>query len=297
MRVNPWSEVSTRLNSSRAMTLVIERALTGSRASSASRFSLASRSRARVDHATRRGRNTSSLPDVDLDALLPPEIDGDLESLQREAGAVFGENGYAVRFGDVQDEIEAIKNGAAVVDRSDWGLFRSHGRGALNALRALAMNGDEIATLGGAGSGFEIKLESTGESAQVYAQSEGFILIVPPTSADAVADALDALAEQQFAELNDQCAFLTVLGPKIDEFLSKTGLIDVMRQDVGAHQVFGFANRPVVAARSSEHGVSAVNLIVDESIAGEVWATVVRTGVTPCGSDASDAVLIELGRR
>jgi len=280
------------------MPLTIERALTGSRASSASTFSMSSRSQFRPRQATRRGRKTaSSLPDLDLDALLPPEIDGDLESLQREAGAVFGESGYAVRFGDVQAEMEAIKHGAAVVDRSDWGLFRSHGVGALDALRSLARNGNEIETIGGAGSGFEVKLKSTGESAQVYAQSEGFILVVPPTSADAVADALDALTGQQFAELNNQCAFLTVLGPKIDEFLSKTGLIDVMRQDVGAHQVFGFANRPVVAARSSEHGVSAVNLIIDESIAGEVWATIVRTGVTPCGSDASDAVLIECGRR
>lgn len=245
--------------------------------------------------AKSRGR-LRSLPDLDLDALLPPEIDGDLESLQREAGAVFGEDGYALRFGDVQEEISAIKTSAAVVDRSDWGLFRSAGSDALGALKAIASEGD-VDDLGVAGEGMEITLVCTGERAQVYFQSEGFLVIVPPSAADAVADALESFPDQQTMELNDKCAFLTVLGPRIDEFLSKTGLVDVLSRDLCAHQVFGFANRPVIAARSSEHDVPAANLIVDESIAGEVWATISRTGVVPCGSEASDAILIDLGRR
>ena len=98
------------------------------------------------------------------------------------------------------------------------------------------------------------------------------------------------------AELNDRCALLTVVGPMSADILRNSGLMEVVELDVGSHRVFGFDGRPVVAAHTSEYAVLGVNLIVDEGVAGQVWATISRTTVAPCGSRASDAVLVQLGR-
>ena len=235
-------------------------------------------------------RPESVLLAVDLDGLLPPEIDGDLEGLQEEAGAVFDEQGYVSHFGSVTEEAEAIASGAAVVDRSDWGLVRASGPGALRALQVLA--NDDGVKLSAPGSGFEMTLPS-GDVAQVYAQGEGFILVTPPR---ATANTLDVIGSvmpsHEFMQLNENCALLTVCGPKLVEVLRSSGLVGVMDAPVGSHQVFGFENRPVVACHTPEYGVSGLNLIVDEGIAGQVWATITRAGVVPTGNDASNAALV-----
>jgi len=227
---------------------------------------------------------------VDLDGLLPPDIDGDLEGLQEEAGAVFDEQGYVSHFGSVTEEAEAIASGAAVVDRSDWGLVRASGPGALRALQVLA--NDDGVKLSAPGSGFEITLPS-GDVAQVYVQGEGFILVTPPrATAKALAVLGSVMPSHEFMQLNENCALLTVCGPKLVEVLRSSGLAGVMDAPVGSHQVFGFENRPVVACHTPEYGVSGLNLIVDEGVAGQVWATITRAGVVPTGNDASNAALV-----
>ena len=108
----------------------------------------------------------------------------------------------------------------------------------------------------------------------------------------AVVESLEAAPDVVVAELNDRCALLTVVGPMSADILRNSGLMEVVELDVGSPRVFGFDGRPVVAAHTSEYAVLGVNLIVDEGVAGQVWATISRTTVAPCGSRASDAVLV-----
>lgn len=237
---------------------------------------------------------TTASSAMDLDGLLPPDIDGDLEGLEEEAGAVFDARGYVAHFGCTSDEAAAIARGAAVVDRSDWGLVRARGPGAERALKVLA-NDDGI-ELTPPGSGFEITLASSGNVAQVYAQAEGFILVTPPSATETTLETLASVPNHEFMTLNENCTLLTVCGPTLVEVLRSSGLVGVMDAPVGSHQVFGFENRPVIAARTPEYGVDGLNLIVDEGIAGQVWATITRAGVVPAGNDASNAALVEQNR-
>ena len=230
---------------------------------------------------------------LDLDALLPPDIDGDLEGLQEEAGGVFDEDGFVLNFGSKELELNAIETGAAVIDRSDWGLVRVSGPGAAAALRALS--GDASSALTPAGSGFAMRLafgDSDGDArAQIYSQSEGFLIITPPSVTVGVLETLEGVPEQSFMELNDKCALLTVVGPTSIDILRPTGLAQVVDEPMGSHRVFGFENRPVIAARTPEYAGEGLNLIVDEGIAGQVWATITRAGIVPAGSEASNAFL------
>ena len=273
-----------------------------SRTASHARTSSASHARTRTSRGGRRERarggerartRTRTNAFDGFDGLIPPNIDGDLEGLQEEQGATFDELGYAMNYGDVDGERRAIASGAAVVDRSDWGMMRTSGTGAIKALRALAK--DDRLILTAPGTGFEITLES-GDVAQVYAQNEGFLLITPPRATAAAFETLASVPDHQVTELNDRCALLTVCGPTMENILRPMGLTGVMEAPTGSHVVFGFENRPVVAAHTPEYGVRGLNLIVDEGIAGQVWATITRSGVVPCGNDASNAALISQSR-
>ena len=240
----------------------------------------------------RRRRGRVDAAEVDLDSLLPPDIDGDLEGLQEEAGAVFGDDGFVLNFGSVEEELRAIESTAAVIDRSDWGIVRVNGPGAATALRVIAKREDAV-ELTSPGTGFEIELKFDGRFAQIYAQDQGFLVIVPPSSTSRLLSELASVPEQSFMELNDKCALLTVVGPKTNDILGPSGLTQVLSGPVGSHCVFGFENRPVIAARTAEYsdGVVGLNLVVDEGVAGQMWATITRAGVTPAGSEASNARL------
>ena len=156
-------------------------------------MSVASANAHRVRHIhtiQRRTQTFNATDEIDLDALLPPDIDGDLESLQREAGANFGDDGFVLDFGSVNDEIQAIKDTAAVIDRSDWGLVRVQGPGAETAVKTIS-SVDAVPSTS-PGTGFEIDIAFTGEKAQVYAQNAAFLMLVPPNSCDAVVESLEA---------------------------------------------------------------------------------------------------------
>ena len=58
--------------------------------------------------------------------------------------------------------------------------------------------------------------------------------------------------------------------------MEQSGIAGVLQQAPGTHSVFGFEGRPVVAAHGVELGgaaqLTAANLVVDEGVAGLVWA-------------------------
>ena len=112
-----------------------------------------------------------------------------------------------------------------------------------------------------------------------------------------VADALLAAAGADAADLAERCALLSLVGPDAAALLAKAGVSGVMDQPLGAHLTFGFEDRPVVATHGgAEMFVSfdertktrkaCANLIVDEGVAGLLWAAMTSLGAKPAGTDA-----------
>ena len=98
--------------------------------------------------------------------------------------------------------------------------------------------------------------------------------------------------------LASRCVLLTACGPKTLEVLKPTGLAMVLeagKEYENAHAVFGFENRPVVCCKTNEFvgkcgEESAVNFVVDEGVAGQVWAAIIKAAF-PVGTEALDAIL------
>jgi glycine cleavage system aminomethyltransferase T len=236
-------------------------------------------------------RGGMDLDALDLDALMPDTIEGDLEGLQEEAGATFDDEGIPLDYGDVDAELETLRSSVGIVDRGGrWRILRLGGPAAIPALEAAGASPDAIAALLALQPGQGAALPLADDAvAMAHVQGGGLLLVAPAAAADAVADA----AGEDAMDLADMCALVSLVGPNAADLLASAGVAGVMAGPPGTHEAFGFEGRPVVAAHGAELGVPSANFVVDEGVAGLVWAAMTGKGAKPVGTRALDAHVAE----
>jgi glycine cleavage system aminomethyltransferase T len=235
--------------------------------------------------------------------------------LQEDLGAVVDENGFVLRYGEeIEEEVKILRNECAIIDRSQWGVFRVASGGGGDMRRFLEIMASSSSNDGAKDSSTESftmeELEKiqpgTGKRVNgrldIYAQESGAFLVIVSRE-DVKEKKVETVAKEcgisEVTNLASRCVLLTVCGPKTLEVLKPTGLAMVLeagKEYENAHAVFGFANRPVVCCKTNEFlgkcgEESAVNFVVDEGVAGQVWAAIIKAGAIPVGSEALDAVL------
>ena len=260
----------------------------------------------------------SSEEEDDLFASLePPSIDLDLESMQEDLGAVLDDDGFVLRYNKdgCEEEMKILQNECAIIDRSQWGVFRVASGGEGDMRRFLEIMASSSSSNDGAKDSStesftmeEIEKIQPGTGKRlngrldIYAQESGAFLVIVSRE-DVKEKRVEVVAKEcgisEVMNLASRCVLLTVWGPKTLEVLKPTGLAMVLeagKEYENAHAVFGFANRPVVCCKTNEFlgkcgEESAVNFVVDEGVAGQVWAAIIKAGAIPVGSEALDAVL------
>ena len=245
-------------------------------------------------------------------SLEPPKVDLDLDAMQEELGATRDQDGFVVRYTDDdangrEEETKILRNECAILDRSAWGVFRIANKGKEEE------GGDLVTFLEKLSNGGKLTAEEIGSMQpgtgkrvngclDVYAQESGAFLVIASRE-DVKEKKVETLAEEckisEVMNLASRCVLLTVCGPKTLEVLKTTGLAAVLeagKEYENAHAVFGFENRPVVCCKTNEFvgkcgDGSAVNFLVDEGVAGQVWAAIIKAGALPVGSEALDALM------
>ena len=246
-------------------------------------------------------------------SLEPPKVDLDLDAMQEELGATRDQDGFVVRYTDDdangrEEETKILRNECAILDRSAWGVFRIANKGTKEE-----EGGDVVTFLEKLSNGGKLTAEEIGSMQpgtgkrvngclDVYAQESGAFLVIASRE-DVKEKKVETLAEEckisEVMNLASRCVLLTVCGPKTLEVLKTTGLAAVLeagKEYENAHAVFGFENRPVVCCKTNEFvgkcgDGSAVNFLVDEGVAGQVWAAIIKAGALPVGSEALDALM------
>ena len=228
-----------------------------------------------------------------------------MESLQEDLGAVVDENGFVLRYGEeIEEEVKILRNECAIIDRSEWGIFRVASGADGDMARFLGtlsyssekLSMEEIGSIQpGTGKRVNGKLD-------IYAQESGAFLVIASRE-DVKENRVETIAKEckmsEVMNLASRCVLLTACGPKTLEVLKPTGLAMVLeagKEYENAHAVFGFENRPVVCCKTNEFvgkcgEESAVNFVVDEGVAGQVWAAIIKAGAFPVGTEALDAIL------
>ncbi len=247
----------------------------------------------------------ASAPDLDalLGGLEAPEIEADLADVQAAAGAVFDAAGIARTFRNDGAALLALREGAALVDRSHWGRLRLAGpdRAAFLAGQSTA----DVAALA-SGQGCETVLVDAQarcvDVATVLAQGEGLLLLLSPGTSAAVRARLErVIFPADRVELSDvapRTAVFSLLGPGADALLAALKAGALVGAPRGAHAVLGFAGRPVVAAVGGglDGLAPGYTLVADESVAAELWRALAVRGATPMGAAAFEVARVLGGR-
>ena len=234
-----------------------------------------------------------------------PKIDLDLEQMQEDLGAKFCQEGFVLNYGNYEEEQKILKNECAVIDRSMFGVYRIFSRtdydqffeklllravdGQRSDARVVSQSLKEVR----AGQGKRLG------NFDVYRQESGAFLVVVNRAMKGMVEECARVSElEQCVNLAARTVLLTVCGPKTKEVLRMTGLVDVLENsDAGthAHKVFGFENRPVVCCKTNEFvgmniGDDAVNFVVDEGVAGQVFSAIIKAGAIAVGTEALDEI-------
>jgi tRNA-modifying protein YgfZ len=172
--------------------------------------------------------------------------------------------------------LRALREGAALIDRSDWGRIRLSGAG-----RAAFLHGQSTADVNALapGQGCDTVLTTALgrciDLATLYCQSGGLLLITSPGMGHTVKARLEKYIfpgdEVEVTDFGAKTSMLSLLGPAADEMAAAMGLAELEDAPEGTHQLLSLGRRPVVAARGAGLGVPGYTFIVDEAAAGDLW--------------------------
>ncbi|MCE2515147.1 MAG: folate-binding protein YgfZ [Acidobacteria bacterium] len=194
----------------------------------------------------------------------------------------------------------ALRDGAAVTDRSDRGLIAVRGDDRAGFLQGLLTN--DVEALADGDGCYAAWLTPQGRmiaDLDVVHAGDALLLDVDGGAADALLARLDALVfteDVRLADLSRARASHGVHGPRAAQVLEQvTGAsLRALPPNRGCAVTLGGA--PGRVARTDALGIPGFHLFFEREASGTLRAALVAAGATPAGDEATEAVRIESGR-
>lgn len=225
-----------------------------------------------------------------------PEIDGDMKFYQEELGAVFDEEGAVASFGGLpHDPRKALEQGFVVYDQSHWGRIKASGNGALKFLHGQSTNDFEKLKPGqGCDTVFITATGRTIDMAACFVTKGGVIIVLSPGMVSSILDRLDKYVfpgdEVELADISGKCSLVSIWGPKSDAIAEELGIAELVDALHRSCTVKMFGGSPVIVSRGSAIGQQGYSFLVDEAVAGDLYAALIGKGGVPIGADVWDSL-------
>ena len=223
-----------------------------------------------------------------------------LHDVHRERGASFGEiDGWEVplNYGDPAAEYRAMREGAAVIDRSMLGKVTVTGRDRQAFLQGMLTNDVKGLTAGkGTGAAFLDALGKVMVLLSVYALDDRLLIELPPSFTEKTLERLDhfLISEKVYFEAVDSAfAIVAVQGPASGDLLSRLAgqTLDLAKYE---HVEVVIAGEPVRVIHRREGGVAGFHCWTAAAHGAALWAAIADVAV-PVGMQALDTLRVEAG--
>jgi folate-binding protein YgfZ len=224
-----------------------------------------------------------------------------LEALHRDHGAAFQElSGWSVpaHYGDPAAEYQAMRDAAAVLDRSTLGKVTVTGRDRQAFLQGMLSN-DVKSLAAGQGTSAAF-LDAHGKVVailDVYCLDDRLLLALPPGLTEKTLQKLDhfLISEKAYFEAADEAfAVVALQGPAAPGLLAT---VAGRALDLGPfqHVEAAIAGAPVRIVNRREAGVPGYHCWTIALHGAALWQALVEAGARPAGMDALDVHRIEAG--
>lgn len=227
---------------------------------------------------------------------------GSLQNIQIQAGAVFeADQAVPCSFGNDAEAVQAAKQGVAVGDRSHWGRIQLTDADRLTFLHNQTTNDFNRLKPGeGCDTLFVTSTARTLDLATVYVLDDEILVIVSPNRRQSIVTWLDRYIffgdKVKLADVTDQTALFSLIGPASDAFLDQFNGSDLASQPYASHRLVSIAGQSARIAVGSGLALPGYTLIVPVEGAAAVWQALVEAGAVPMGDRVWEQLRIEQGR-
>ena len=197
--------------------------------------------------------------------------------------------------------IQAAREGIAVCDRSSWGRIRVSDDDRIRFLHNQTTNSFQQLKPGqGCNTVFITSTARTIDLATAYLLEDAVLLLVSPNRRQYLMEWLDRYIffsdKVQLADVTDETATFSLVGPKSDSLIGKLGAGVIVGQPDANHQtvqVEGIDVRVAVGSGLATHGYTLILPVRD---AAAVWSKIVQAGAVPLSDRVWEQLRIEQGR-
>nr|WP_175586823.1 glycine cleavage system aminomethyltransferase GcvT [Nostoc sp. UIC 10630] len=215
----------------------------------------------------------------------------------------FGGWKMPVQFSGISREHEAVRNTAGMFDISHMGKFTLQGKNLISQLQSLVPS--DLSRLQPGQAQYTVLLNHQAgiiDDIIVYYQGEdttgiqkAFIIVNAATSGKDKAWILQHLDldKVQFQDLSPDKVLIAVQGPKAIKYLQPLVQEDLQPIKAFGHLEATLLGKPAFLARTGYTGEDGFEVMVDPDVGVELWRSLHKSGVIPCGLGARDTLRLE----
>ncbi|KAL0422280.1 UNVERIFIED_CONTAM: putative transferase, chloroplastic [Sesamum latifolium] len=231
----------------------------------------------------------------------PPPIDLDpLETIIDPEAEASGDV-TADTYGNDDEAVDAVDNGVAVVDLSDYGRIRVSGEDRIQFLHNQTTANFECLDEGqGCDTVFVTPTARTIDISHAWVMKNAIVLVVSPMTCGSIIEMLKKYIffadKVEIQDITKQTSMFALLGPKSSKIMENLNLGDLVGQPYGSHKHYSVGGMPLTVAVGSITSVEGFTFMMSPAAAGSVWKALLGQGAVPIGSSTWETLRILRGR-
>ncbi|KAK4438300.1 putative transferase, chloroplastic [Sesamum alatum] len=231
----------------------------------------------------------------------PPPIDLDpLETITVPEAEALGDV-TADTYCNDDEAVDAVDNGVAVVDLSDYGRIRVSGEDRIQFLHNQTTANFECLDEGqGCDTVFVTPTARTIDLSHAWVMKNAIVLVVSPMTCGSITEMLKKYIffadKVEIQDITKQTSMFALLGPKSSEIMEDLNLGDLVGQPYGSHKHYTVGGMPLTVAVGSITSVEGFTFMMSPAAAGSVWKALLGQGAIPISSSTWETLRILRGR-
>ncbi|KAL3843695.1 hypothetical protein ACJIZ3_001098 [Penstemon smallii] len=207
---------------------------------------------------------------------------------------------------DNDDEaLEAVDNGVAVVDLSNYGRIRVSGEDRIQFLHNQTTADFECLSEGqGCDTVFVTPTARTIDISHAWIMKNAVILVVSPATCGSITEMLQKYIffadKVEIQDITNQTGMFALLGPKSSKVcvlvMEDLNIPDLVGQPYGSHKHYRVGGMPVTVAVGSIVSQEGFTFMMSPAAAGSVWKALLGQGAIHVSSSAWETLRILRGR-
>ncbi|KAH6777383.1 Glycine cleavage T-protein family, partial [Perilla frutescens var. hirtella] len=210
-------------------------------------------------------------------------------------------DGTTYTYANEYDALDAVGNGAVVVDLSDYGRIRVSGEDRIQFLHNQTTANFECLGEGqGCDTVFVTPTARTIDISHAWVMKKAVILVVSPMTCGIITEMLKKYIffsdKVEIQDITKQTGMCALLGPKSSEILEELNLGDLVGKAYGSHKHYSVGGMPLTVAVGSIISVDGFTFMMSPDAAGSIQKALIGQGAVSMSPGAWETLRILQGR-